>query len=187
MATPTIALGSLSAIKQAALARAAAAVFPAPCSITAFDAASGVAPQPVGREETLAGARNRARAALEAAGGACDIAIGVENGMWPCADAGADGAYEDAACVIALVRGGADGAIAELVEWSDALRIPPVAARPFVTGRDGRELRTGRNGEWSVLKDPHGAITGGARPREDFLCGALVPLLRAAQRPAVAR
>lgn len=40
---------------------------------------SGVAEQPVGYEEIVAGARNRARRAL--ASGACELAVGIEDGL----------------------------------------------------------------------------------------------------------
>ena len=54
-----------------------------------------------------------------------------------------------------------------LEAFSDALDIPPKDKRPF---------EGGRNGEWSVLKDPHAVLTQGKKSREEFLVEALLRL-----------
>jgi hypothetical protein len=71
---PTVAVGSASALKVSAVREA----FPG-WMVTGVDVPSGVRPQPVGKAETLAGARNRARAALSA------VADAVRSWHWPSA------------------------------------------------------------------------------------------------------
>lgn len=187
-APPCIALGTGSPIKVRAVTKAFPGAIIVPCS----DVESGVAEQPRGQKETQRGAQNRAASALAAvdrdalqataASKPCrrpDFAIGIENGMWPAAasgglqagEAGADGdAWVDGACLFVLFRG-RDGQQEEQqqsrVFWSDTIEIPPVEAR-VAMGID-----PGRNGEWSVLKDPHAVLTKGKRTREAFLYDAL--------------
>ena len=72
-----IALGSTSEIKLNAVKE----VFPH-YEITTISCKSGVPSQPVGKEQTQCGARNRSRAALDSVGGDCEFAVGIENGMW---------------------------------------------------------------------------------------------------------
>jgi len=72
------AVGSRNPAKIEAVRRALARLAPG-CALEAVDAASGVPDQPVGDHATRQGARNRARAALEATG--AEIAFGLEGGV----------------------------------------------------------------------------------------------------------
>ena len=72
------AVGSHNPAKIEAVRRALARLAPG-CALEAVDAASGVPDQPVGDHATRQGARNRARAALEATG--AEIAFGLEGGV----------------------------------------------------------------------------------------------------------
>jgi len=72
------AIGSRNPAKIEAVRRALARLAPG-CALQAVDVASGVPDQPVGDDATRQGARNRARAALEASG--ADIAFGLEGGV----------------------------------------------------------------------------------------------------------
>jgi len=59
--------------------RAALAAFASEIEIEGVDVESGVPDQPLGFEEIVAGARNRAEAARR--GGACDLGVGYEDGL----------------------------------------------------------------------------------------------------------
>jgi inosine/xanthosine triphosphatase len=68
-----IAVGSLNAAKLTAVRQGVAAYWP-DAEVVGHDVPSGVRPQPLGHEETIIGALNRARAALAAQ---LDAALGV--------------------------------------------------------------------------------------------------------------
>lgn len=72
------AVGSTNPAKLEAVHRALARLAPA-CAVEGVAVPSGVGAQPLGDEETRAGALARARAAL--AGGSADIGIGLEGGV----------------------------------------------------------------------------------------------------------
>lgn len=137
-----------------------------------IDAPSGVPPQPISKQQTRQGAVNRARAAQKSKPD-CDAFIGIENGMWiknENVDENDDEqqVWEDAAYVVMIIPA-VVGQVSEtedlvLDALSDAIDIPP---------RDKRPFKTGPNGEWSVLKDPHSVLTNGKKPREEFLVEAL--------------
>ncbi|MCO5215296.1 MAG: inosine/xanthosine triphosphatase [Thermomicrobiales bacterium] len=75
-----VAIGSCSQYKIDATRDAMRLVLPdEPLDVVSVDAASGVSAQPMSNEESIQGARNRARVALQATG--ADIAIGIENGL----------------------------------------------------------------------------------------------------------
>ena len=77
MAPRVLLVGSGNAAKLQAVRVAAAAVLPA-AELLAVAVASGVAEQPVGWTETVAGAENRAVAALRGAEG---WGVGIESGI----------------------------------------------------------------------------------------------------------
>jgi len=173
------ALGTGSAIKINAAKRAFAE--DGVEIVPVIDAPSGVSSQPIGKEETRRGAINRARAAQKAQP-SCHAFIGIENGMWKIEDDdnkndkkengdNEEQKWEDAAIVVMIIPAEIGMASEEhdfIIEaFSDALEIPPKDKRPF---------EGGRNGEWSVLKDPHAVLTGGKKPREEFLFEALTRL-----------
>lgn len=73
-----IAIGSTNPVKCNASRAVLGAVYPG-ATFRSLDVASGVAAQPWGDVETRAGAVNRARAALDAAG--ADLGVGLEGGV----------------------------------------------------------------------------------------------------------
>lgn len=85
-----IVVGSASVLKIEAV-QAAIDLLGLEAEIVGVAAESGVPNQPYGREQTLEGAMNRARAAREAGKGA--YAIGIENGLVPSGDAVLDIAF----------------------------------------------------------------------------------------------
>jgi len=72
------AVGSRNPAKIEAVRRVLARLAPG-CALEAVDVPSGIPDQPVGDHATRQGARNRARAALEAT--AADLAFGLEGGV----------------------------------------------------------------------------------------------------------
>jgi len=74
----TVRVGSRNTAKLEAVRRGLAPFFAA-IEVLGSDARSGVAAQPLGLAEIIAGARNRARAS-HALGG-CDLAAGIEDGL----------------------------------------------------------------------------------------------------------
>ncbi|TMC29335.1 MAG: inosine/xanthosine triphosphatase [Chloroflexi bacterium] len=72
------AVGSANPAKLEAVHRALARLAPG-CVVESIDVPSGVGPQPLGDDETRAGAMARANAALRASG--ADIAFGLEGGV----------------------------------------------------------------------------------------------------------
>lgn len=164
--TRIIAIGSTSSIKIAA-ARTALARAGIVADVVPHATASGVNVQPVGRDETLRGAMNRARAALASG----TVGIGIENGV-----VREDGRWIDVAAVVIV---DADGR--ESVAWSEAVAVPDVfvdeaAARGFDGVTVGAVIaeRTG-----STPDDPHGILSGGRRTRSAILADALASVLTA--------
>lgn len=77
---PIVAVGSTNPVKVAAV-QAAFARIDGEWNIRAVDIPSGVSPQPIGHDETRAGARNRAVAALAAIPDAV-FGVGLEGGVF---------------------------------------------------------------------------------------------------------
>lgn len=73
-----IAVGSRNPAKVEPVREVAALLFPG-AEVVAVDAASGVSDQPLSDAETLRGARERARAALERTG--AQVGVGIEGGL----------------------------------------------------------------------------------------------------------
>lgn len=134
------AIGSTSDIKRNALAQS----FPG-CIIYPIDCPSRVPEQPIGKEQTLQGARNRAMGALAECAEPIDWAVGIESGMWD----GKDGA----AIVLIKVPTGETK-----IAWSEELQIP-------------ENHPPGPSGRWSKWKDPHSMIVN--RSRADFISDAI--------------
>ncbi len=74
----TVAVGSINPAKIAAAEQAVCSVWP-DAQIIPVDVPSGVAEQPIGDDETIAGAINRARAARDATN--ADLGVGIEGGV----------------------------------------------------------------------------------------------------------
>ncbi|HSD12393.1 MAG TPA: DUF84 family protein, partial [Patescibacteria group bacterium] len=158
-----IRIGSTSGIKLRAL-REACARLGIDAAIAAVAVPSGVPAQPCGRDETLRGARNRARAAASAG---C-WSVGVENGI-----VREDGRWLDVAAVVIVAPG------QEAVAWSEAVELPEA----YVIAAEARGF--GRTTVGAVIAeatgcapdDPHAFLTGGARTRGGILADALVEAL----------
>lgn len=119
-----VVVGSTNPVKLAAARRVITAAWTR-ASVEAVTVPSGVADQPFGDEETIAGARNRARAAREALD--ADLGIGLEGGV---VDSPA-GMRTCAWCVV-MHRDGREG-----VGGSLAMPLPPAVAAMI---RGGTEL-----------------------------------------------
>lgn len=120
----TVAVGSGNPVKLAA-ARSVVTAYFAEANVTHEVVASGVSDQPFGDEETIAGARERAKRAREAAD--ADLGVGLEGGVVD----GPEGMRTCAWCVV-VHRDGREG-----VGGSLAMPLPDGVARMI---RDGEEL-----------------------------------------------
>jgi inosine/xanthosine triphosphatase len=120
----SIAVGSANPVKLAA-ARAVLAWAAPGSTVTSVTVPSGVPDQPFGDEETITGARNRARAAREALD--ADLGLGLEGGV---VDSAA-GMRSCAWCVV-VHRDGREG-----IGGSLAMPLPDAVARMI---RGGEEL-----------------------------------------------
>ncbi len=81
-------VGSVNEPKLAAVRSAIGAYVP-DAKIEGVAVASGVSEQPVGFEEVICGARNRAAGAVK--GSPCDLGIGIEDGLVPLPMGGSEG------------------------------------------------------------------------------------------------
>lgn len=163
----TIAIGSTSAIKTSAV-REACRRNGIDAVLLAVPAVSGVNAQPVGREETFRGARNRALAAS----GADVLGVGIENGI-----VREGGRWLDLAAVVIVAPDGT-----ERVAWSDAVEVP--AAFVDAAERVGFDRKTVgaciAESLGTPPDDPHAALTGGERGRASILADAAARLLASA-------
>lgn len=119
-----VAVGSLNPVKLAAVRAVVAGAAPE-ALVEAVAAASGVAEGLVGDEETIRGARERARVARAARD--ADLGVGLEGGVVD----GPDGMRSCAWCVV-VHRDGREG-----IGGSLAMPLPDAVARMI---RDGMEL-----------------------------------------------
>lgn len=129
--------------------------------------ASGVSAQPCGYEETLLGARNRAKSVRQAHPQA-DIALGVENGIRLNGEV-----WEDWAIVVAIDRHGKE----RIVE-SQAISFPTDAVeearrRGFAQTTVGLVLHERHQ---CPAHDPHRFLTNGTWSREAILRDAFIHL-----------
>jgi inosine/xanthosine triphosphatase len=125
LALRRVAVGSRNPVKIAAVRAVLARVAP-DAEVEGIAVASGVPDQPWGDDETIRGARERARAALAATG--AELAVGLEGGVVDMAD----GAVRTCAWAVAVDRAGREG-----VGGSLAMPLPAAVARLL---RDGVEL-----------------------------------------------
>ena len=130
---------------------------------------SGVAEQPLGFAEITAGARNRARAAF--ASGACDLAVGYEDGLVEIP--GTPERWFNIGCA-AVVGSGGEG-----LGFSSGFAYPPACAARAVAAREPigelfdafwREHRAGaeRAAPSALSVGNVGKLTSGALPRADY-------------------
>jgi inosine/xanthosine triphosphatase len=160
-----IAVGSGNPVKLAATERAARSL---DASVRAVAVASGVPEQPRGRGETVRGAENRARAALEGA----DLGVGIEGGVEESSGGLALIMWAAATDGTRLVRGG-----------GPTLPLPSEIADRVRAGEELGPVMDDVLGEEGVARDQGaaGALTAGAIDRESALrhavAGALAPWL----------
>jgi inosine/xanthosine triphosphatase len=165
-----VAVGSTNPVKVAAVEAVLSRCGWAP-SVTSLAVASGVRDQPFGDAETIAGATQRARAALEA--GDADLGVGIEGGV-----VDEDGAMRTCAWAAVVARDGRIG-----VGGSLAMPLP---ARVAALVRDGVELGHAMDRLTSTHGTKHGAgavgiLTAGLvdrqRAYETLVTYALAPFL----------
>jgi len=152
-AADTIALGSSNPAKLAACALALES-FGLPEKVVGVQVESGVAPQPVGLDETMRGARQRAAAALRASPEAA-LGLGLESGLVS-PSPGAAAQIDICACAIALCVPGEE-ALRFSEGWSSGFLLPPrVAEAVAALGYDGAFAKAG------ISPDPWcgGALAG---------------------------
>lgn len=94
----SVRVGSVNEPKLAAVRSAIGAYAPG-ARVEGVAVASGVPEQPIGFEEIIFGARNRATAAMS--GSPCDLAVGIEDGLIPIptGDSASEAAYLNIGCV----------------------------------------------------------------------------------------
>ncbi len=167
-----VGVGSLNPVKLRAVERAV----PDGWSAEPLGVPSGVAEQPEGQDETLAGAEGRARAVLDAGGpgdgtaGPFDLGIGIEGGV----------ARREFAEGLWLVMWAAatDGD-----RWSrgtgPSLRLPDGIAARVEAGEELGPVMDDELDEEGVARGQGaaGALTGGAIDRESALAGAVAGAL----------
>ena len=162
-----IMLGSTSQIKMKAV-EAACQVLGLSAAITMTSADSGISSQPVGREETERGARNRAHEARTRA--PHGYAIGIENGIHETTTGWQDWA------VIIVIR--PDGT--EILVDSVAISLPidvveETRSRGFTTTTVGQVLAEHFGCD---PNDPHSFLSNGSTSRLNLLSKAIETALR---------
>lgn len=177
-------VGTTSEPKLAAV-RSTLAAFAPDAQVEGVAVPSGVPEQPVGFEEIVRGARNRAARASETT--ACDLGIGLEDGLVALPVYGVEGEFEHLNIGCAAITDGERVAIG----FSAAFAYPAECSLPAVRDREpiGQlfdRMWARRRGE--PLVPPPGRIVGnvekltlGVLPRDEYarhamLC-ALVPFL----------
>ncbi|WP_243149665.1 inosine/xanthosine triphosphatase [Thermaerobacter sp. PB12/4term] len=164
-----VAVGSTNPTKVEAVRRVITAAWPG-VEVTGHQVPSGVPVQPLGAAQTEAGARQRARLALESAGGAADLGIGLEGGVDPA------GFLLSACC--ARDRKGR-----ESVAWSLRMPLPPVVVRAVLHGEELGPLLERLGGVAGIGRGPGavGLFTRGLVDRTQLwqmaVAGALAPWL----------
>ena len=167
-----VAVGSLNPVKVSAVRAVLAPLLP-DARIEGVSARSGVPDQPWGDEETIRGARSRARAAREAVD--ADLGVGIEGGVVE-----GDEGLRTCAWAVVVSRDGTSGTGGSL-----ALPLPPVVAALV---RGGLELGAAMDRASGLLdtKRGHGAVgilTAGQidrqRAYEVLVTYALAPFLAA--------
>ena len=122
-------VGSVNEPKLAAV-RSAIGAYAPDAKIEGVAVASGVPEQPVGFEEIIRGARNRAAGAVDES--PCDLGIGIEDGLVPLPTGGPEGEvmYLNIGCV-AITDGERTS-----IGFSSAFGYPPECSIPAVRDRE---------------------------------------------------
>lgn len=166
MRGPIILLGSTSPIKIGAISE----VYP-DNNVVGLNVSSGIPEQPVGKEQTLQGARNRAKNAISSTTSEDWImAIGIENGIWP----EDNGFWVDGAAVVIITKDGK-----ETVKWSDTIQVcdqlgcrrccilDPETKKPLLPDNSADDP----HGFWAGVSDPHIVLT--KKSRKDYIVDTL--------------
>jgi len=161
-----VAVGSTNPVKRRATEAALSAF--ADASVDAVDVPSGVSEQPSGPEETIEGARTRARNALDS--GAFDLGVGLEGGVAEVA--GADGLF------LTMWAAVTDGERSGLGA-GPRLRLPESVAARVRAGEELGPVMDDVLGTDDVAEKQGaaGALTGGVLDREEALAAALAGAL----------
>ena len=170
LALRRIIVGSRNPVKIAAVRAVVGRVAPA-ADVGGVAVASGVPDQPWGDDETIAGARARARAALDLSG--AELAVGLEGGV-----VRTPHAVRTCAWAVAVDRDGREGVGGSLV-----MPLPPAVARLLEDGMELGHAMDQVSGRVNT-KHGHGAVgilTGGLvdrqRAYEHLVTYALAPWL----------
>ncbi len=165
-----IAVGSTNPTKIAAVETIAKKFWPE-AEIIALAVPSGVSEMPMSDDETITGARNRARAALQAAD--ADLGFGLEGGVHP----------DKLGLLLQGWVAVTDGNGREGVAGAGRLPLPPMIANRILAGEELGPLMDDLLGESNVKAKGGavGALTGGLIPRgQAFALGvgyALAPFV----------
>jgi inosine/xanthosine triphosphatase len=163
-----IAIGSTNPAKTTAARAVCEKAFPG-CTVVPIDVPSGVREQPIGSEETSAGARNRARAALAAVAGA-RMGMGLEGGVDP------DGCLIN--CVAVVEAGGREN-----LAWGVRFPLPPNVVSRVMRGEELGPVIDELTGRTESKKElgAVGILTNGLFTRTELMHGplacALMPFL----------
>jgi inosine/xanthosine triphosphatase len=179
-------VGSRNGPKIAAVSDAFAAYVPG-VEVRGVEVASGVSAQPIGFEEIVSGARNRARAACESAD--CDLGVGIEDGLvaLPLGAASAGTQHLNIGC--AAITDGERFSLG----FSSAFAYPPEVSLPAVLDREPigalfdrlwRERRGGLDGPPLPRAVGNiGKLTAGVLPRSEYARHAVLCALVAFVNP----
>jgi inosine/xanthosine triphosphatase len=150
-----IAVGSTNPVKVAAVREVVVKVWPQ-AEVWPLAVETGVSAMPLTDEETIAGARNRAYAALQACG--ADLGFGLEGGVHPYGD----GLLLQGWVVVT------DGNGREGVAGSGRLPLPPAIARRVLAGEELGPVMDALMGEADIKTKGGaiGALTAGLIPRQ---------------------
>jgi inosine/xanthosine triphosphatase len=122
-------VGSVNGPKLAAV-RSALGAYAPHATVEGVAVDSGVSEQPVGFEEIIAGARNRAAGAVK--GSLCDLGIGIEDGLIPLPIEDGNGAFAHLNIGCAAITDGKRTSIG----FSSAFAYPPDCWIPAVRDRE---------------------------------------------------
>ena len=153
--------------------RAAIAPYAAGVRVEGIAVPSNVAEQPVGLEEIVRGARNRAAGAVRAGGSGCDLGVGIEDGLLDLGELGAPG-LESFNIGCAAVTDGRRMSVG----FSSAFPYPPQCSIRAVRDREPigelfDSLWAETKGEYAAVPSARasgniGKLTLGALPRSDY-------------------
>ena len=179
-------VGSKNEPKIAAV-RAAIDAFVPGVDVSGVNVPSGVAEQPVGFEEIVRGARNRAGAAVDA--GDCDLGVGIEDGLVSLPNGAGAGTEEMMNIGCAAVSDGQRVSVG----FSSGFAYPPAVSEEAVResapiGELFDRMWRERSGERERIPSAKtsgniGKLTDGVLPREEYARHAVICALIAFLHP----